>query len=110
VTLMVRVPLAMFGQAMFSDTFALSFLAVSELTKVVVYAVIGAIDCYRACDVWGARVGCLIFTLLVLVLGIDLRAFRRRVCEGVREGSTSVGSASRDMRRGVELRKYDTSA
>ena len=31
------VPLGMFGQAMFSDTFALSFLAVSVLTKVVVY-------------------------------------------------------------------------
>jgi len=41
--LMVRVPLAMFEPAMFSDTFPLSFLAVSVLTKVVVYAGIGII-------------------------------------------------------------------
>ena len=54
--------------------------------------------------------GCLIFTLLVSVLGIDLRAFRRRVREGVCEGSTSVESASRDTKRGVGLRKYDSLA
>ena len=42
--LMVRVPLAIFGQAMFSDGFAL-VLAVSVLTKVVVYACIGTADC-----------------------------------------------------------------
>ena len=52
---------------MFSDRFAL-FLAVSALTKVVVYAGIGTIDCYGACDFRGARVGCLIFTLIVSVL------------------------------------------
>jgi len=89
---MVRVPLAMFGQAMFSDTFALFFLGISVLTKVVVYDVIGTIDCYRACDVRGARVGCLIFTLLVSVLGIDLRAFRRRVREGVPVWKAQAGT------------------
>jgi len=73
--LMVHVPLSMFGQAIFSDTFALPLLSV--LTKVVVYAGIGTIDCYRACDVRGARVGCLIITLLISVLD-------------VREGSISV--------------------
>ena len=41
--LMVSVPLAMFGPAMFSDRFALCFLAVSVLTKVVVYAGIGTV-------------------------------------------------------------------
>jgi len=66
-----------------SNMFALSFLTVSVLTKVVVYAGIGTIDCYHACDVRGARVGCLIFTLLLSMLGIELRAFRgetRKVC------------------------------
>ena len=72
-----------------------------SMEKMVVYAGIGTIDCYRACDVRGARDGCLIFTLLVSVLGIDLRAFARRDREGVREGSTSVESASGDTRRGV---------
>jgi len=104
--LMVRVPPAIFGQAMFSDRFAL-FLAVSVLTKVVVYAGIGTTDCYGACDFRGARVGCPIFTLLVSVLGIDLRAFQRRDRDGVREGSTNVESASRNTRRCVGLGKYD---
>ena len=41
--LMVRVPLAMFQPAMFSDRLALSFWSVSVLTKVVVYTGIGII-------------------------------------------------------------------
>jgi len=96
--LMVRVPLAMVGQAMLSDKFALFFLAVSVLMEVVVYGDIGTIDCYRARDVRGARVGCLIFTLLVSVLGIYLRAFRRRDRDGVCRDSTSVEGASGDTR------------
>jgi len=51
---------------------------VDVLTKVVVYAVIVTFDCYGAFDVRGARMGWLIFTLLVSVLGIDLRAFLTR--------------------------------
>jgi len=39
------------------------------LTEVLVYAIVGTIDRYGACDVRGALVGCLIFTLLVSVLG-----------------------------------------
>jgi len=106
-TLMMRVPLGMLGQAMFSDRFAILFLAVSVLTKVVVYTGIRTIDCYGACDVRGAHVGCLIFTLLVSVLGMDLRAFRWRDRHGVREGSISVESTSGDTRRGVGSEKYD---
>ena len=106
-TLMMRVPLAMFGQAMFSDRFAILFLAVSVLTKVVVYTGIRTIDCYGAYDDRGAHVGCLIFTLLVSVLGMDLRAFRWRDRDGVREGSISVESTSGDTRRGVGSEKYD---
>ena len=105
-TLMVRVPLAMFGQAMFSDRFAL-FLAALVLTKVVIYAGVGTIDCYGACDFRSARVGCPIFTLLVSVLCINLRAFRRRDQEGVREASTNVESASRNTKRCAEWGKYD---
>ena len=41
--LMVRIPMAMFEPAMFSDALALSFLAVSVLTKVIVYTGIGIV-------------------------------------------------------------------
>ena len=93
--------------ALCSLTGSPSFWLFSVLTKAVVCAGIGTIGYYCACDVRGARVGCLIFILLVSVLGIDLRAFPRQDCEGVHEGSTSVESASGDTRRGVRLAKYD---
>jgi hypothetical protein len=99
VMLMVRVTLEMFRPALFYARFALAFLAVSVLTKVFCirwdwdYS-----DCCHSCDVRGARVGCLVITF-ISVSGIDLRAFRRRDREGVREGSISADSEKRQRRR-----------
>ena len=98
-TLMVRVPLAMFGQAMFFDTSPFGCFSIDECGRMPWHWAIG---CYCTFNVRCVRVGCLIFTLLVSVLGsID------RDCEGVHEGSTSVESGTGDMRRGVRLGKYD---
>ena len=61
--LMVRVRLAMFELAMFSDTPPLFFGCFSIDEGGCIRWHWDYCDCYRACDVRGARVGCLIFTL-----------------------------------------------